>query len=108
MDITQEIAVAIIVAFVVYPFAVFGLALRISRRNGRLFCFVSGLVAAGTIGCVLAIVFLSAHPISKYANTDAMFGVVFTLAAAATGALIGALCDCWVRPSDSLTSPSKG
>ena len=108
MDIAPDIAVAIIVAFAIYPFAVFGLAARISKHNARSFCFVSGLVAAGAIGCVLATVFLSTHGISKYANTDAIFGLVFTLAAAATGALIGALCDRWIRPNQSPNSPSKG
>ena len=107
MDITPEIGVAIIVAFVIYPFAMFGIALRISRGNTRVFCLVAGLVAAGVIGCVLATVFLSTHRISKYPNTDAMFGLVFTMAAAATGALIGALCDRWHRPNQSHDSAAN-
>jgi len=108
MDIDPKIASATIVAFVIYPFAVFGIALRLSRRNAHMFCFISGLVAGAVIGCVLAIVFLSTHRISKYPNTDAMTGFVFVLAVAATGALIGSLCDRWIRPNQSPNSPTKG
>ena len=108
MDISTEIAVAIIVALVIYPFAVFGLALRISRLNTRSLCFVSILVATGIIGGGSAVAFLSTHRISKYTTPDIIAGILFTLAVAASGGLIGALCDRWIRPHHTPEAPSEG
>jgi hypothetical protein len=78
-----------------------GLALVISRHNARSFSFLSGLVTAGALGMAIARALLSTYPISKYPHTDAIFGVVFTMACAATGAFVGAFCDRWLRPRQS-------
>ncbi len=107
MDIAPEIAVAMIVTFVTYPFAVFLLALRISKHNAQSVCFLIGLVATGVIGGVLAVAFLSTHPISKYSSPGVVAGLVFAMAAAATGAFVGTLCDRWIRPNQIPHSSSK-
>jgi len=71
-------------------------------------CFLIDLVAAGAVGCLLAVTFLSTHRISKFPSADVVAGLVFTLAVAATGGLIGAMCDRWIGPTHAPNSPSKG
>lgn len=88
-----NISIAFVVAYGTIPILIAWCAIHVHRSNARhLFAKRCG-ISAGVLGAVLAVAILNAIDISKYPETDFMFGVVFALWFAALGVLIGAAID---------------
>ena len=73
----SEIAIAVIVAFVVYPFAMLGLSAWIDRHNTTSRYRWAGFIVGCVIGSILALGFWSLHAISKYEHVDFLAACVF-------------------------------
>ncbi|MBW3541040.1 MAG: hypothetical protein KY476_12280 [Planctomycetes bacterium] len=89
-----EKAIAVIVAFVIYPFAMLGLSAWVGKRNRSSRHRWGGFIVGCVVGCVLALVFWSSHRISKYESVDFIAACVFVFGTGATGAFAGSL---WTR-----------
>ena len=86
-------AIAVVVAYGTLPFVIAGIALQLHRKNARhVFAKPSFLIGAA-VGVPTAAAILHAINISKYAETDFVFGVVFVIWLAALGGLTGAMVD---------------
>lgn len=86
-------AIAIIVAYGALPVIIAWCAIRIHRSNARHLLAKPCGIGVGVIGALIAVAILNAIDVSKYPETDFVFGVVFVLWFAALGALIGATID---------------
>jgi hypothetical protein len=84
---SEEIAVALIVALVVYPFAMLGLSIWIAG-DGGLYHLRAGFAAGCVVGCILvALAFWADFRLSKYSHVDFLAATVFVLGTGATGAV---------------------
>lgn len=91
--------ILIIVAFVVYPFAVTGLAVFIISRSGRERFPIRAAKLFALAGCVPPIWFVVTCGFGKIPPVTVIGSAVFVLGAAATGLLLGAILELFVPTS---------
>jgi hypothetical protein len=89
------IPILIIVGFVVYPFAISGIALFIAARSGRRRFLMPVAIAALLAGCI-PIWIIAKHGLGKIPSVTVVGSAVFLFGAAATGLLLGAIVDLFV------------
>ena len=93
------IPILVIVGFVVYPFAISGIALFIAARSGRMRFLMRVATAALLAGCIPPIWFIAKHGLGKIPSVTVVGSAVFLFGAAATGLLLGAILDLFVPKS---------
>ncbi|WP_146597648.1 hypothetical protein [Novipirellula galeiformis] len=86
-------AIAFIVAFGTLPFVIAGIALQLHRKNTRHVFAKPLLLFGAAVGVPAAVAILRAINVSKYPETDFVFGVVFVIWLASLGGLAGAILD---------------
>ena len=97
-------AIAFIVAYGTLPFVIAGIALQFHRTNTRHVFAKPSLLVGAAIGAPAAFAILRAVNISKYPETDFVFGVVLVIWLASLGGLAGAILD---RLRFGRSSPSQ-
>ncbi len=93
------IPILIVVGFVVYPFAISGIALSIAARSGRMRFLIPVATAALLAGCIPPIWLIAKHGLGKIPSVTVVGSAVFLFGATATGLLLGAILDLFVPKS---------
>ena len=98
-----------IVAFVVYPFAIGGLAACIVRWSGRQKLCKRGGALFTVIGCVATAWFIITNGLGMMPLVTIVGSAVFVFGMASTGALVGAFADsciAWIHSPGSQADKS--
>lgn len=101
--------VLVVVAFVIYPFAMMAVCAGIVSSSGRVRFFLPVAKVFALFGCAIAAWFMLRHGLGKIPSVTVIGSAVFVLSAAATGGVLGSLVDLFVplRDAHSETLDSK-
>lgn len=99
----EYIPVLIIVAFVVYPFVIIGIAAFVVSLSGRERFPIPAAKRFGLAGCIPPVWFIFTYGFGKIPPVTVIGSAVFVFGAAATGGLLGAIVELFVpRPLDAV------
>ncbi len=98
MNELPVLQIAIIVAFVLYPFAITALTVAIVARSERVRYSRPLAKFAALIGCLPPIWLITNYGLGKIPSVIIVGSAVFVSGVAATGGLIGAIADLLVPP----------
>ncbi|NLF70182.1 MAG: hypothetical protein GX575_14180 [Candidatus Anammoximicrobium sp.] len=93
MNELPVLQIAVIVAFVLYPFAITALTVAIVARSNRVRYPLPLAKCAALLGCLPPIWLITNYGLGKIPSVIVVGSAVFVFSVAATGGLIGAIAD---------------
>ena len=102
----EYLPILIIVAFVVYPFAITGLAAWIASKTGRVRFVRATTISFAILGLAIAIWFIASNGWGKYDSVTFIGSAVFVFCSASTGGLLATVVNA-VMPTQSTAYSSN-